>query len=188
MKKANDDFDYTISNFFNLIASLIKLLLAIFIALYIFLYFTRPDPDITQELFNQTMQSNGYRISYSKVNAQNTVYPSTIATRKDKALKINYVNFGSETESRDFYNNFTRTREAKHVHDIVRDLRIDRIASEKQSYLYEDDYYIALYTKDAVIYCISDIEYKDELNKIFDKLRKAPNVDFSQLKEFKFKL
>ena len=71
--------------------------------------------------------------------------------------------------------------ETKHNLKIDRDYRIDRIASEKQTYFYEYSFYAALYANNSIVYAKTFDDYSKEVEAVFVTLNKPTKFTLSQL-------
>ena len=148
-------------------ANLVKAIVALLILSVGYLYYTRPEMEITADAFIRVANNNGYRIIKKHNNDADTFYT---ASSKDKSIIINYAGFKNEEKSRQFYEKITKFDEEKHQYTLKREVYIGKPCPEMQSYSYYDDYYKAIYTKNAVIYSKVYKGVQGNLDSVFDSL------------------
>ena len=166
-----------ISFYFN---QLLKILLFIAVIYFAYLYFTRPELNLSQEYFTNIMQNNNYKVYYNKERIPGA--KDSLVARKDD-IDIYYVNFYKNEDAKKYYENYTQSSE-KHLLNMSRDFRLDKIAAEKQYYSDDDIFYIAMYANNAVVYSKTYENQKEELKNIFSELYKPAKFDWSNIKGF----
>ena len=162
----------------NIMMNYLKAILVIIILLIGYLYYTRPEMEITPNNFIKTMDNNGYRV-FKKPNKDADI--SYAAVSKDKSILINYAGFKNEAKSKEFYSKITEAKDEKHQLKIKREVYIGKPCPEMQSYTEYEDYYIAIYTKNAVIYSKTNIRIQGNTDDIFNTLFKPVKFDLNTI-------
>ncbi len=177
-----EDTEFQTTVFSRTVGNLLKFVIVALICYVIYAYFSRPELDLSESYFRRVMYDYNYHVyKYIDKRPQNTSIAYT-AMNEDKTIKINYINFKDAESCKEFYENFMNSVEDKHSLKLSRDYRIDRVSAEKQSYMAEYTFYIALYAKNSIAFANGRDEQREELEGIFDKLFEPTKFDFLKMK------
>ncbi|MBR2068160.1 MAG: hypothetical protein IJ877_00220 [Candidatus Gastranaerophilales bacterium] len=157
----------------------IKFIISIAIIYFAYLYVVRAEADIDIEKFKNTMQNNGYIVYKGRTSKSvKNVNCSYIAIKKDKTTKISYIDFNNQDDAYNYYEKFMNSQKDKYSKKISREIRFKGHPAQKQSYIFEDKLYIALYAKSVVIYTAVDSHYRGEVGSVFDTLYSDSGAEF----------
>jgi len=158
--------------------SVLKYVALAIVGFVIFLFYIRPEHTISAEKFINFMQQRSYKVYYAQ-NVKNADV-SYVAIDINK-IKIYYIHFKNEEDCKNYYADLVKDSEGKHLLNVVRDQRLQKVAQEKLTYLDDDTFYSFLYTKDAVMYGKTHAGNKGELLDIFGTLAKPEPLSFNDL-------
>ena len=146
--------------------SFIKILIFLAILYVTYLYYTRPEMIIPANTFKNTLAKNGYNVKSVKYQDTSIAYEATKGE-----IKIIYAGFSSDDAAQEFYAKLTdRYKDSKYSVKISRDFRIGKPSAEKQSFVYDHIFHIAIYAKNAVIYTDSFTKYSNEIDELYKDL------------------
>ncbi len=171
---SSPEFQMTI--FGRLTNAFIKIFIVAFICYGVYLFYTRPELDLSESYFRKVMLENGYKIyTYIGDRPQNAEIAYT-ALNMEKTIKINYVKFNSELSCKNFYESYMNKAEEKHTLKVYKDQRVDKVASEKQSFAYDGYYYSAIYSKNAIAFAEGSDYFRSEFDRVFKALNDPVEV------------
>lgn len=149
--------------------------------LLFFLFFTRPEHSISPQDFIDKMKTYSYQTYYSKKITNADV---SYVAKGMSNVQVFYAHFNNEQDCKNYYTGLTLGSKGKPMRSVSRDQRIQKVASEKLTYEYEDYFYAFLYTKNAVIHAKTYIGNKTELVEIFRGLNEKKVYSMNELIEY----
>ena len=179
----NDIYQENMIKFQNALTCIVKLAIFIGAIIMALLFITRPDLEITQEHFENVAASNNYKIFKVKSKAEGATSASK-AVSDDERIEIYYIGFNDKEDSYNFYKRFLNKTGDKYGQFLLPDYRVDGLSAEKQSFIIDSRYYVAIYTKNAVIFSEEYQGFKKKMDLVFDELYKLPPIKYDNLEEY----